>query len=227
MLVLGGASIVYGDQNRVFYGTDNEGISCSAARGKYITFPRLSQDLAISLSGSFDITDSTALAESITNFKLFGVCVDSCPAANAQVCTASIAANITASHPGAEQAYVEAAYAAYWANGYGTGGLSDETVRVLTHCYLTPVRTKNYFFRCFPEFDSDIVTTKVCANPAGIAADDPACITQTETVISEVTKVGRAARLSIVYRRCYLELHFICYISCEPLCSLFLFLTLF
>ena len=91
MAVISGCAYGYGNTARVFYASDYAGNNCGegttaegVARGKYISYPRLTQDLAISLASGFDTSD---IMGSIENFDLFGVCADSCPTSNAYVCT--------------------------------------------------------------------------------------------------------------------------------------------
>jgi hypothetical protein len=203
MVIISGCAYGYGDTARVFYASDYNGNNCGkgttafgTSRGKYVSYPRLSQDLAISIATGFDTND---VLGSITKFDLFGVCRDSCPGQGDYVCTEEQELVIRDTGTSDIQAYVSSAYSAYWSAGYTTVGLNSAQVDTIKSCWLTPVATKNYFFRCFPRFDSTLETATDCVQPAGIASTDPGCITMTETVTTHTTKAAGNTYLSELF----------------------------
>jgi len=99
------------------------------------------------------------------------------------------------------QTAVQTAYTNYWNAGYSTSLITDADAAIVTNCWLTPVETTNYFYRCFPKFDSTLDTTTDCANPAGmgLSSTDAGCITMTETVTTHTVKPAGNTYLSELF----------------------------
>lgn len=77
MVVVAATGLSNGDPNRLLYGTDYNGNTCSEPNLR-IYYPKITEDiLAFATSGSVNPLD----------IKLFGVCVPSCPGIGDVICT--------------------------------------------------------------------------------------------------------------------------------------------
>lgn len=153
---------------RVFYGTDYNGHTCGVDHShengpnlldrKRIIYPRMMQDVlmhayefATDAEGINEIVENpTQLADFVTDFHPFGVCVEDCPSGGDYVCTYEWDKKVD--KKAIQECYMkdglELAADYLLSKVDGLGGKNCE--EILANCFPTPVDNQDYFFRCLP-----------------------------------------------------------------------------
>merc|ERR1712032_892737 len=153
---------------RVFYGTDYNGHTCGVDHShengpnlldrKRIIYPRVMQDVlmhaykfATDAEGINEIVENpTQLADFVTDFHPFGVCIEECPSGGDYVCTYEWDKKVD--KKAIQECYMkdglELAADYLLSKVDGLGGKNCE--EILANCFPTPVDNQDYFFRCLP-----------------------------------------------------------------------------
>lgn len=193
MLVVMGIAAAQGNSDRLMYGTDYQGNVCGSDQSgvelsaspkvtgvdmtarKFIYYPRIVEDIvAFASSGTTDPL----------KIKLFGVCMDSCPQPKVSpvVCTdeagvaldkivtamgSKIDPNVYKTQPWKRLKALNTIqnavdYLKYQPNsGTAKGG-----------CWHVPLPSKDYFYRCLWQRNSNYTTRRVCSSPDSLAGFD-------------------------------------------------------
>lgn len=160
-----------GNVDRLLYGVDYKGRVCGSDHHvedrRRIVFPRMTEDLLLNLQNGLDILDPL-------DFKFYGICVDSCPAARSLICNEE-ASNIP-------EAYEDQVVC------FDRPRPNTEVCQDLrNHCWLNPMRMESVFFRCMPVFEKEETVRENCVFPNGVSdPDDPACVVRNTTTVTSV-----------------------------------------
>ena len=187
----------------LLYGTDFEGNTCGTGdlADKHLTYyPKFTQDLvafqAKGFSNPLDIT-------------LFGVCMSKCPNMGDVVCTSegetamgeflSVWSDMPSIYTTEKD---KRAGAVHYCKKLDYQIDYEECRTVSSRCWLVPLRTVNYFFRCWWAKDIDETVTETCLSPESLAGRDieeleeedlaDACITKRSIVTSNSTQAAQS-----------------------------------
>lgn len=191
-VVIGITAVSSGDTNRLLYGVDYNGEVCLEPKQR-IYYPKITEDIL----GFIQSGETNPL-----NMKLFGVCVESCPAIGGVVCTTK---GVTAVAKLREDAGYDSDHKAVLkANTVAVQmRYPSSAPDVKANCWISPLPTKEYFFRCMWARETNSNTTNTCQDPetlrgmdldAAAASSDPnvrelatACVVKKQRSESEQT----------------------------------------
>jgi len=174
MVVIAGVAIPGGDPERLLYGVDHEGKVCGGSDRvdqKHVYYPRITEDI---------LNYAKSGETNPLKIKLFGICMNGCPALGDVVCTsageASMTSLIAATNKTRLGVMVDSSSFSFWASH------PSDVSAVKKGCWVVPLRTKDYFFRCLWQRTKTTNVTVFCEEPESLRGvelndDTPANIT--------------------------------------------------
>lgn len=174
MIIIAGVAVPGGDPERLLYGVDHLGKVCGGddrAGKKHIYYPRITEDI-INFAASGETNP--------LKIKLFGVCLESCPSVGQVVCTetgqSSLDSLVSSTGKTELQVMIDSSDYSFWAS-YPT-----DVSAVKKGCWIVPLKTADYFFRCLWQREKNSTVTVTCESPESLKGqplndDTPANIT--------------------------------------------------
>ena len=196
MVIIAATAVGGGDPKRLLYGVDHEEKVCGGSDRSdkpRIYYPRITEDI---------INFVRSGEQNPLKIKLFGLCVAECPSAGDIICTTAGRTAVTNykdanSDPNMADivVYTRSYDYDYWVS---TGGSYLKTVK--SDCWVVPLPTKEYFFRCLWQRNKTVVSNTTCVEPPhlyGIELNgahpnvEEACVTKRKHEESDTVGAGQ------------------------------------
>jgi hypothetical protein len=146
-IAIGAIGLIKGSPYSLVYARDYQGNLCGLdGRGVNIYYPRLNQDLASYMQQN---KISSPLSVDITSIPLYGICVTQCPLASQVVCNYNVSPVLTTAQYTAQ---------------CGTIALQAANA-VCKTCWMSPLNSSPFMYRCAWEETSKSVATERCTQP--------------------------------------------------------------
>jgi choline transporter-like protein 2/4/5 len=178
MVGIAAVGIAMGEPERLIYASDYEGTTCGGADKpdqKYIYYPKITEDI---------IDNMNAGISSPTEYKLFGICLDECPVPIGDdetppvVCTYAAEKKLSKTDYGTGGAKPTAdERLSKWNDCQSWTALTNDCPTIRDECWIVPLETQSYFFRCLWLREASANETVVCEYPRPcLQAGDASCV---------------------------------------------------